>query len=252
MPFESDANGGADTYCDVCRCYKPARARHCPRHNQCRVGFDHCCPWFDACISLHTIKPFVLFVALAPSLLLPSAAMLFPLVRQHLASLVPLYGSEELHREWWNTWRSWALGPVWRYLGGLVKTYWLHQSRQPYANLSSPHLAPLVLIVLCCFISLFGMVMVYMTTTQLSRGQSTPELERAKRWKQYTKARERGKQKREWTKHRYLWIPARLTAEGKEGIVRRLDPSVTDLYDLGTISNLKGFLVSLSYFLLLG
>lgn len=87
--------------------------------------------------------------------------------------------------------------------------------------------------------------MVYMAVTQLSRGQSTPDLERAKRWKQYTKAREQGKQEREWSNHRYVWIPAHLTAEGKEGMVRRIDPSVTDLYDLGTMNNLKGFLVSL-------
>lgn len=244
-PKACNKDGTLDVYCTSCRRYQPLRTRHCKRHDECSVGFDHCCPWFDACINLYTLKPFVAFVALAPMLLLPPAALLLPIIRMHYAEVWPFWNSDALHSLWWTRKRSWAVGPVYRYIGGLVHCVW-HWQEQPnmYKNVASPHLSASIYFVLCLVVSLVGLAMLGISLRQISKNQLTPELERSKRWKEYVAALQSVvPPDRKWDQHRYIWVPAALDASGTD-TVRHLDPSVVNLYDAGVKKNLAMCLVS--------
>lgn len=235
-------------FCPICQRYQPLRARHCKRHNRCSVGFDHCCPWFDACIHLYTIKPFVAFVGLAPALLLPPVYFLAPLVRSHFRQIVPYWGSERLYELWWRRKRSWAVGPVYRYVGGLVHCVWQWQEQHEYVDVSSPHVMATVYLLLCGLVSCVGVAMLVITLRQLAKNQLTPEIERSKRWKTYQAALRDGvKPSREWDQHRYIWVStAGCERNVTAGEIRYLDPSVDELYNLGPEANLAMFLVSVN------
>lgn len=249
--FECTSDGSPRLYCESCRCWAPPRSRHCKRHNRCRVGFDHCCPWFDGCVSVHTAKPFVAFLALAPALLLPSAFFLFPLVSSHLHQVLQYWNSDELHQRWWARKRSWAVGPVWRWAGGIVQCYraWqTHHPEQP-ASLGAPHLKALVLFIICIVVSAFAFLLLYYTFVQLGHNTLSPEVDRRHKWiKRQNQIQQGNTETREWSRHRYLWLPAnclppdQATATG-DGKVIWFDPCITDLYDLGWAQNLKMVLV---------
>eukprot|EP00667_Euglena_gracilis_P014450 EG_transcript_14980 len=51
--------------CQACMVYKPLRAHHCSKCQQCILQYDHHCPWINNCVGLHNKKHFFLFVLYA-------------------------------------------------------------------------------------------------------------------------------------------------------------------------------------------
>jgi len=52
-------------FCTSCSIYKPDRAHHCSRCNQCILRMDHHCPWIANCVGFMNYKYFLLFLVYA-------------------------------------------------------------------------------------------------------------------------------------------------------------------------------------------
>jgi len=52
-------------FCTQCSIYKPDRAHHCSRCNQCILRMDHHCPWIANCVGFMNYKFFLLFLVYA-------------------------------------------------------------------------------------------------------------------------------------------------------------------------------------------
>ncbi|KAK4055301.1 hypothetical protein OIV83_000584 [Microbotryomycetes sp. JL201] len=63
--YECDEKGEPSRcYLDNCKgSFKSIRTRHCRDCAKCRPGFDHHCPFVDACVYRNSFKPFVCFMA---------------------------------------------------------------------------------------------------------------------------------------------------------------------------------------------
>lgn len=65
MPPNNDnlinADGKNNKICDVCKAWRPPRARHCINCNVCTLKYDHHCPWIFNCVGLRNHKAFFLF-----------------------------------------------------------------------------------------------------------------------------------------------------------------------------------------------
>lgn len=65
-PFEMEnsdkLSGRAMGFCDICKTYKPPRARHCDVCNKCYLLRIKHSIWFDTCICFSTYKFYVLFL----------------------------------------------------------------------------------------------------------------------------------------------------------------------------------------------
>eukprot|EP00668_Euglena_longa_P012308 GGOE01014747.1.p1 GENE.GGOE01014747.1~~GGOE01014747.1.p1 ORF type:complete len:290 (+),score=77.22 GGOE01014747.1:59-928(+) len=51
--------------CQACMVYKPLRAHHCSKCQQCILQYDHHCPWINNCVGLRNKKHFLLFMLYA-------------------------------------------------------------------------------------------------------------------------------------------------------------------------------------------
>ncbi|XP_023937859.2 probable palmitoyltransferase ZDHHC24 [Bicyclus anynana] len=57
------ASMDADSYCEVCKIQRPAKAWHCKKCNACILRRDHHCFFFSRCIGLRNQRYYVLYLA---------------------------------------------------------------------------------------------------------------------------------------------------------------------------------------------
>ncbi|ORY74988.1 hypothetical protein BCR35DRAFT_306382 [Leucosporidium creatinivorum] len=243
---------------DCAGAWKSLRTRHCRDCGVCQPGFDHHCPFMDACVSANTFKAFACFLFTTLPLMGFAEIPLMPIQLQAVREVVRVTWSTEAMREdWWSRWWSWAGGPVWRYGAALLLGYRRYHQRDnassslaidalssspssPYASLATPHLTPLLLVVSGGFV---WWVAVAMTTTIINnarRGLSTVQVERIRRWKLLSReARSTSLSPipaPAYDPRIRLWVPLPREEYPDGGAVVHVDPT-EPLFDLGARQN---------------
>ncbi|GAA93999.1 uncharacterized protein L969DRAFT_85522 [Mixia osmundae IAM 14324] len=261
--FECDRQG-EPTRCwqDACNgSWRPARARHCRDCKRCRLGFDHCCPWFGTCItSPASGKAFIHFCFFVQPLLTLALSVILPLTISQVSKVVELtwttdsLGYELLAAEWWHHWYSWSGGPGFRWLIGLLLGYWHldriveHQpdlalvvprsavaSSDPHYLLSQPRVATLLIVTIAVFVQLVALALLIVGTQQIAQGVWTVEVQRARRWRRHGGNID---------DRLRLWIPADgIHSDNRrhQGFIAAIEPDVR-IYDRGPRENLTAIL----------
>ncbi|GAA5823214.1 hypothetical protein JCM5353_005122 [Sporobolomyces roseus] len=246
--------------------YLSIRTRHCRDCGICQPGFDHHCSFMDNCISTSsTFKPFLQFIFYAILLLSVALVPLAPLQLRAFKEVIAItWGTKEMSEDWWRRWWSWAGGPVWRYAGGLVLgyirypalaqdrpflvpghrvqtfvkdgiTYAYDESNWP--SLASPTLSTLSIVVFATLIDLIGLGMLLATYLNVRKGQSSVQVERARRYhRQQLDSITSPSNSPEYDARLRLWIPLPETKEG--GAIVLVEPDAP-LFDFGTRENWK-------------
>lgn len=80
-------------YCVTCKMYRPPRASHCSRCDNCIEGFDHHCPWVGNCIGALNYRFFLSFISVMTLL----CAFVTATSSAHLA-LLALEDNHDFHR----------------------------------------------------------------------------------------------------------------------------------------------------------
>ncbi|GAA5828154.1 hypothetical protein JCM11251_002614 [Rhodosporidiobolus azoricus] len=247
-------------YRDRCNgAWQSIRTRHCRDCGTCRAGFDHHCAFMDNCVSASTFKPFFCFLVYAFFLLLSTLALLAPLQYRVAREVYQqTWRSDLLYRKWWNRKRSWAGGPVYRYVGGLflgflhyptiasdrplfVEGVTTHVFRQDsltfaydvplYPSLAVPSLNTFLLVGFALMICAIAVAMVLVIYRNSRTGLSAVQLERARRWRlQQLQANP------EYDARLRLWVPLPVEECVEGGAVVLVEPGMP-LFDLGAEEN---------------
>ncbi|KAM0793358.1 hypothetical protein ACM66B_000813 [Microbotryomycetes sp. NB124-2] len=269
--YECDAEGQpARCFLDDCNgAYKSIRTRHCRDCGKCRPGFDHHCPFVDACVYEKSFKPFVCFMASALPLIGVAVLPLLPLQRRAIKSVVRYtWSTAEMQRMWWGRpWLSWAGGPAWRYFGAVLLGYRLWRQLEPEPplllpdtttrtftkngitwaydesvcpSLTVPSFEPLMLVLAAFLIWTIGLAMIVAVVLNARRGLSTVQVERIRRWRAF-KADFKGSDVQPYDPRIHLWVPVDRNDEDDDnnavkGAVVVVDPD-TPLFDFETRQN---------------
>ncbi|SCV68388.1 BQ2448_509 [Microbotryum intermedium] len=254
---------GSPIICNQCSRWRPVKARHCNDCGVCIPGFDHHCPFMDACVAKRSIKPFFCFLVAAVLLIGISIIPLISIIYNGLKRVVETtWDSVELHERWWDRKVSWFGGPVTRYAYALFIAYHIYGSSDhppllrvagnqdptydPCPLLSSPHLGPLVVVVVAVFVMLVGIAMILTIILNARQGLSAVQVDRIRR----SRARPFSKSNT-YDPRIYLYLPLPLPNpsstsnkpeqeqdRSQDGLVVAIEPE-EPLFDLGAGKNLK-------------
>ncbi|SCZ90284.1 BZ3500_MvSof-1268-A1-R1_Chr1-3g01892 [Microbotryum saponariae] len=264
--FECNSDGKAKM-CIQCNRWRPVKARHCNDCGVCIPGFDHHCPFMDACVARESIEPFFCFLVAAVLLIGISIIPLVPIIYEALMRVhETTWNSVELRERWWDRKLSWIGGPVTRYAYGLFIAYRVYSSSghppllrvrghrdptyDPCPLLSSPHFGPLLVVVTAVFVMLVGVAMITTIILNARQGLSAVQVERIRRHR----ARSSSKSNT-YDPRIYIYLPPAprnqtsslsVLMEGEqdrpeEGVIVAVDPE-EPLFDLGASKNLEALL----------
>jgi hypothetical protein len=134
--------------------------------------------------------------------------------------------SEWMYGSWWNRWYSWIGGPVPRYMGAIILSY--YRFNQPYttdqSNMPVVSFALLFYTVMASILVFFTIILFIMMLRQVLQGTSTIQL---------TKNR--------YSSRQYVRLPTALGGPSNNGLERQTRvvdiPASIGLYDFGPREN---------------
>ncbi|GAA5997278.1 uncharacterized protein JCM10292_000146 [Rhodotorula paludigena] len=252
---------GEPVRCDRDKCggaWQSLRTRHCRDCGTCRPGFDHHCAFMDSCVCTATLKPFCCFLLYAAVLLAVGLVPLTPLQWRACREVVSeTWWSDEMRRDWWDGWKGWIGGPVYRYAGALLLGYRQYQRtahKRPliipdvhvrtfqegaltyaydeplFPRLAIPHLSTLFISFFAAFITVIALVMLAVVVRHARDGVSSVQLERLKLW------RAQDPLEPVYDARIRLWVPLPIDEVPAGGAVVLVEPDVP-LFDLGAAEN---------------
>ncbi|KIJ55263.1 hypothetical protein M422DRAFT_63391 [Sphaerobolus stellatus SS14] len=187
--YECKDKHGKFLRCQKAECngrWKPPRTHHCSMCNECRVGFDHHCPWIGRCITLSVMKEFILLLAIIPPTLVTLSCPILPLLSSQASlALEESYNSSWAHWVWWEKWYSWiaVAGPPGRWIVGTVIGYWLLDAEQCDSlgcMLQNPHARVLLTVIFALILAIFSLGLGLATAWRIHRGETTVERARTR------------------------------------------------------------------------
>lgn len=218
----------------------PPRARHCKDCRQCRLEFDHHCPWLG-CISRDTYKAFILFLGFATLAILAGLAPVYSLAWRQFRHVMHTMEKQTItYEKWWDKSLPWIGGPVYWYIGGvLVSYYHYNPEMSTLTTTQSSQQAPVSFIlllysVLGSILAIFCSVLFVAANRDVAIASSTIEAAR------FSIRVHLGANRKESSK--FIQMPITLEGQGNKGedngqLQIRAIPASLNLYNFGKRTN---------------